>query len=76
LRFIHGPFRSTQENYGDTAIGYVELKREASKCAVKGRVCPEYRLRSKAYTTEVMLSEEEGKIITASCKDCTASQGM
>jgi hypothetical protein len=76
LRFIHCPFRSTRENYGDAAIRYVELKREASKCVVKGRICPEHRIRSKAYTTEVMLDEDGENIITAFRKDCTASQGM
>jgi hypothetical protein len=40
LRCIHGLFRYTRENY-DTAIGYAELKREASKCVVKGRICSE-----------------------------------
>jgi hypothetical protein len=35
LRCIHGLFRSTWENYGDAAIGYVELKRKALKCVVK-----------------------------------------
>jgi hypothetical protein len=41
LRCIHGLFRSTRENYGDAAIGNVELKRDASKCVVKGRIRPE-----------------------------------
>jgi hypothetical protein len=35
LRYIHGLFRSTRENYDDAAIGYAELKRETSKCVVK-----------------------------------------
>jgi hypothetical protein len=39
LRCIHGLFRSTRENYDNAAIGYAELKREASKCVVKGRIC-------------------------------------
>jgi hypothetical protein len=40
LRWIHGPFRSTRENY-DADIGYADLKREASKCVVKGWICSE-----------------------------------
>jgi hypothetical protein len=59
-------FRSSRERCGDGAIGYVEIKREASKCVVRGRIYPEHSVWSKAYTTEVMLDEEEEKIVTAS----------
>ncbi|KAK4885825.1 hypothetical protein RN001_002096 [Aquatica leii] len=40
-----------KENYGDSAIGYVELKREGSLCHVEGRVCPdtEYVQRQRNY---------------------------
>jgi hypothetical protein len=34
-------FRSTRENYGNGAVGYVEIKSEASKCVVRERICPE-----------------------------------
>jgi hypothetical protein len=61
-------FRSTRERCGDGAIGYVEVKREASKCVVGGRIYPEHSVRSKACTTEVMMDEEEENIVTASYK--------
>lgn len=52
LHYITLLSRSQRENYGDTAIGYVELKREGPMCQVRGRVCPEHRVRSKPYTVE------------------------
>jgi hypothetical protein len=57
-----------RENCGDAAIGCVESKREASKRVVRGRIWQEHRVRSKANTADVMLDEEEEKIVTASCK--------
>jgi hypothetical protein len=51
-----GLFRLTRENYGDAAIGYVELKREASKCVVKRRICPEHRVRARFDATLRMTS--------------------
>jgi D-lyxose ketol-isomerase len=56
LRFIHGLFRFTRENYGDAAIGYVELERETSKCVVKGQVCPEHTVRARFDATLHMTS--------------------
>ncbi|XP_046397613.1 uncharacterized protein LOC124164364 [Ischnura elegans] len=44
-------------------------------CIVKGRICPEHRVRNTAYAVEILINEEEEKITSASCKDCIASQG-
>ncbi|KAJ8941371.1 hypothetical protein NQ318_000837 [Aromia moschata] len=35
---------SSRDKHGDSAIGYVELKREGSLCTVQGRICPEHRV--------------------------------
>ncbi|CAG9765863.1 unnamed protein product [Ceutorhynchus assimilis] len=34
------------EQYGDSAIGYIQLKRESSKCIVKCKICPEHKVRN------------------------------
>jgi hypothetical protein len=47
LRCIHVLFRSTRKNCGDAANEYVELKREASTCVVKGQICPEHRVQAR-----------------------------
>ncbi|KAK4886933.1 hypothetical protein RN001_003204 [Aquatica leii] len=64
-----------KENYGNSTIEYVELKREGYLCHVRGRVCPEYRLRSKPYTVECFVNEEDEKITKIGCEDCAASAG-
>ncbi|KYN12328.1 hypothetical protein ALC57_15499, partial [Trachymyrmex cornetzi] len=60
------------ENYGDTAIGYVQLKREGDLCIVKCRVCPEHKVRSKSYSTTLIINEATEKIIDVQCHDCAA----
>ncbi|KAL0098848.1 hypothetical protein PUN28_020793 [Cardiocondyla obscurior] len=38
---------SSRESYGDSAIGYVSVKREGPICVVKGKICPEHKVRKK-----------------------------
>ncbi|XP_018374671.1 PREDICTED: uncharacterized protein LOC108768651 [Trachymyrmex cornetzi] len=64
-----------RENYGDTAIGYVQLKREGDLCIVKCRVCPEHKVRSKSYSTTLIINEATEKIIDVQCHDCAAATG-
>ncbi|XP_036141931.1 uncharacterized protein LOC118648772 isoform X2 [Monomorium pharaonis] len=67
--------RSKREEYGDNAIGYVELKREGSICTVRGKICPEHKIRSKPYTVFLKIDEETEEIKEAVCHDCAASAG-
>ncbi|XP_070168267.1 uncharacterized protein [Polyergus mexicanus] len=64
-----------RETYGDSAIGYVCLKRESSKFTVKARICPEHRVRSKSYSVILIVDEEEEKVFSVECHDCAASLG-
>ncbi|XP_071576230.1 uncharacterized protein [Temnothorax nylanderi] len=66
---------SSRQNYGDSAIGYVCVKRENSICTVKAKVCPEHRVRNKAYSVIVIVDEENESIINVECQDCAASSG-
>lgn len=67
--------RSSRENYGDSAIGYVSVKREGSICIMKGRICPEHRVRQKDYTVILIVDEGEEKVQRIECLDCAASEG-
>ncbi|XP_043484808.1 uncharacterized protein LOC122512804 [Leptopilina heterotoma] len=66
---------NARESYGDSAIGYVSVKRQNNLCTVKGRICPEHRVRQKAYQVLMEVDEEEEKIKTLKCLDCAASEG-
>lgn len=67
--------RAEREDYGDAAVGYVELRREGSFCDVRGRVCPKHRVNSKAYAVSIMVVEENESIERVTCEDCAASAG-
>ncbi|CAG4934707.1 unnamed protein product [Colias eurytheme] len=67
--------RVSRESYGDKAIGYVQLRRKNNICVVKGRVCPEHRVRSKAYSVTLTINEKLRKIQDVQCHDCAASAG-
>ena len=54
--------RAENENYGDSAIGFVELNREGSFCHIRGKVCPEHRDHNKLYSVSMLVDEENEKI--------------
>ena len=68
-------FRSSRENYGDAAIGYVCLKRENAECTIQGRICPEHRVKQKDYTVILRIDEKNDKIKSFACLDCAAAAG-
>ncbi|KAI5750303.1 hypothetical protein M8J76_014477 [Diaphorina citri] len=67
--------RSARPNYGDKAIGRVQLRRDGSMCTVKGRITSEHRLRATPYNVICVIDEENEEIIDAQCEDCPASEG-
>lgn len=67
--------RSCRESYGDSAIGYVQVKRIGAICTVKALVTPEHRVRTKAYSVILVCNEAEEVIESCKCEDCPASQG-
>ncbi|KAJ8665642.1 hypothetical protein QAD02_007304 [Eretmocerus hayati] len=64
--------RSMRANYGDVAIGYVQLKRDGLSCIVQGRICLEHRVNSENYTVRVVINEEKETIEQAQRPDCAA----
>lgn len=66
---------SSRDAYVETAVGYVEVKRENAVCFIKGRVTPEHRVRTKMYSVVASINEAEETILDVKCEDCAASQG-
>ncbi|KAF9405618.1 hypothetical protein HW555_013722, partial [Spodoptera exigua] len=66
---------SLQESYGDDAVGYVQLYRDNGICTVKCKMCPEHKVRTKAYNVTLIVNENDGEIISCECHDCAASAG-
>lgn len=68
-------FRSSRPNYGDKAIGKVQIRRNGRICTVKGKITPEHKVRAKPYSISCTIDEENEEITYAECDDCPASQG-
>ncbi|KAI5644485.1 hypothetical protein NE865_03592 [Phthorimaea operculella] len=66
---------SSRESYGDDAIGYVQLKREANLCVVKCKISPEHKVRDKPYSVSLVVDEKDGIVESVQCGDCPASNG-
>ncbi|CAG9762581.1 unnamed protein product [Ceutorhynchus assimilis] len=67
--------RSGREDYGDSAVGYVQVKRNEDMCTVQGRICPEHKVRSKPYTVKCLVDEKDRVVEKVDCMDCAASAG-
>ncbi|KAL4702745.1 hypothetical protein ACJJTC_013640 [Scirpophaga incertulas] len=67
--------RSVRDNYGDDAIGYVQVKRVGNICTVKCRITPEHRVRATPYHCILECDEKDNEILNVMCKDCAASSG-
>ncbi|XP_030747767.1 uncharacterized protein LOC115876204 [Sitophilus oryzae] len=67
--------RAQRESYGNSAVGYVELKQDNNICTIKCKISPEHRVRSKDYTVIMEVNEDSEKILKAECQDCAASEG-
>lgn len=69
-------FSAGRKEYGDAAIGYVQLKRDSQMCIVKAKICPEHKVRNKPYNVTIMVNELTEQVDSALCHDCAASTGM
>ncbi|KAJ8909807.1 hypothetical protein NQ315_015300 [Exocentrus adspersus] len=54
---------SSREEYGDSAVGYVELKREGTVCILQYKVCPEHKVRTKNYSVCLIIDGQEERIM-------------
>ncbi|KAF2886750.1 hypothetical protein ILUMI_19423, partial [Ignelater luminosus] len=55
---------ASREEYGDTAIGYVQIKRESNECIIKCKICPEHKISSKLYNVTLIINETEETVIS------------
>jgi hypothetical protein len=67
--------RSSRESYGDSAIGFVQIKRDSGKCSIISKVTPEHKVRAQPYSVMVNIDEINEVIEDARCHSCTAAQG-
>ena len=73
--FVCFTCRATRESYGDDAIGYVQVLRDSGLCTLKCKMCPEHKVRTKAYNVTMIINEEMEEIVSCQCEDCAASAG-
>ncbi|RVE45402.1 hypothetical protein evm_009920 [Chilo suppressalis] len=66
---------SSRASYGDDAISYVQLKRDAKLCTVKCKMCPEHKVHGKLYGCTLIVDEKDDLIVSVECDDCIASSG-
>lgn len=67
-------YRSASADYGDTAIGYVKLKRVNLMCTVKASITPQTSVNNSPYAVSVDVNEGDRSVSNASCT-CQASAG-
>ncbi|KYQ59429.1 hypothetical protein ALC60_01545 [Trachymyrmex zeteki] len=77
--FANNPTLSVAESrgvkvhrYGDAAIGYVEICRQKTMYIIRAKICPEHKVRTKAYAVELTIDERKNKIKNVQCFDCAA----
>ncbi|CAD0207029.1 unnamed protein product [Chrysodeixis includens] len=66
---------SSRASYGDDAVSYVQLKRDANLCTVKCKICPEHKVHAKLYGCTMIIDEGDDVIVSVECDDCVASKG-
>ncbi|KYN20025.1 hypothetical protein ALC57_07599 [Trachymyrmex cornetzi] len=76
ILLIHTFYGAEGENYGDSAVGFVELKQEGCFCYIQGKVCPEHRVNSKLCSVSMLVDEKNEKVEYVKCDDCAASAGI
>lgn len=69
--------RNSRASYGESAIGYVQVKRERDIITVLAAVSPQQNVTSPSYLTEVVFDIKKNSILSASCDEsgCEAASG-
>ncbi|XP_074033929.1 uncharacterized protein isoform X2 [Leptinotarsa decemlineata] len=60
--------RSERYSYDDSAIGYVQVNREANICVVKARITPEHNVKQKCYSVTAVCDEAEQELYLQNVK--------
>lgn len=56
-------------------MGYVQVRRVGNRCIVKGRICPEHKVRNKPYFVTATIDEEAESVVEVKCISCVAALG-
>ena len=67
--------RNGRESYGESAVGYVQVKRVKHIHTVVCDVAPEHKVRSKGYKVELIVNSLKGEIVSCKCYGCVAAVG-
>jgi hypothetical protein len=67
--------RNGRESYGESAIGYVQLKREGHITTVLSCFAPEHKVTSNGYKVEIVVDSAKGEITSCKCYGCIAALG-
>lgn len=67
--------RNGRESYGESAIGYVQVKREGNIHTVVCWVAPEHKVTSRGYKVEIVVDSFKSEIVSCKCYECVAALG-
>lgn len=67
--------RNGRESYGESAIRYVQEKREGNVYTLFCSVAPEHKVTLKGYRVELVVDVEKSEILVSRCHDCIAALG-
>lgn len=67
--------RSSRQSYGDSAVGYVQVKLDNNFSFVQARITPEHKVHNQSYHVSAKINIKEDVILECQCHSCVASQG-
>ncbi len=65
----------TIRNGRESALGYVQVKKEGHIHTVKCCLAPEHKVTSKGYQVELVVNILKGEIVLCKCYDCITALG-
>ena len=66
---------STRKEYGDEAIGHVQVQLQSGTAVVKAKVTPEHKVRQTPYNVTVEIDTVSEEVKEARCHGCQARNG-
>ncbi|KZS09151.1 Uncharacterized protein APZ42_026642 [Daphnia magna] len=67
--------RNGRESYGESAIGYVQVKRTGILYSLICEIAPEHKVTSASYIVELIVNAQKSEIVSVKCFDCVSSLG-
>ncbi|KAJ8946144.1 hypothetical protein NQ314_008966 [Rhamnusium bicolor] len=54
--------RSGRDSYGDSAVGWVQVRRDKNLCTVKAKISPEHNVKKKQYAVTCIIDEDSESV--------------